>query len=123
MVLACFEGARLELGPECFVNGAHLSAKRRVRLGRRAWIGPGSRIFDADQHDLDAERPEQADPVEIGDHTWIAADCTILKGVTIGPHAVVGTRSLVTRSIPAHTLAWGIPATAKGAVGDRSETR
>ena len=47
-------------------------------------MGLGSRVFDSDQHDFDAERPEVIAPVEIGDYTWIAADVTVLKGVRIG---------------------------------------
>ena len=118
-----FEGARLHIGPDSFLNGCHLSAKRELRLGRRAWVGPGSRIFDADQHDLDAERPERVEPVTIGDHVWIAADVTVLRGVTIGEHSVIGARSLVLEDIPPHSLAFGQPARVRGAVGDRSRTR
>jgi len=121
--VVAFAGARIEIGPEAFLNGCHVSAKRRVSLGRRAWIGPGSRIFDSDQHDLDAARPERCEPVQIGDHAWIAADVTVLRGVTIGAHAVVGTRSLVSDDVPAHALAFGTPARVRGVVGDRSKTR
>jgi acetyltransferase-like isoleucine patch superfamily enzyme len=121
--VVAFEGARLTLGPEAFLNGCHLSAKRSLRLGRRAWVGPGSRVFDADQHDFDADHPEVVAPVEIGDHVWIASDVTVLRGVTIGAHAVIGARSLVTRDVPAHALAFGSPATVRGRVGDRSRTR
>ncbi len=121
--IAVFDGARLTLGPECFLNGAHLSAKSEVTLGRRAWVGPGSRVFDSDQHDLDADRPEQSRPVRIGDHVWVASDVTVLKGVTIGEHSIVGTRSLVLRDVPAHRVFAGSPATDRGAVGDRSATR
>jgi len=123
VVIAVFEGATLTLGPECFLNGCHLSCKERVTLGRRAWIGPGSRVFDADQHDLDSEHPERRAPVTIGDHVWVASDATILRGVTIGDHAVVASRSLVTKDVPAHRVAVGAPARARGEVGDRSRTR
>jgi len=51
------------------------------------------------------------------------SDVTILRGVTIGEHSVIGTRSLVTRDIPAHTLAYGQPAKPQGTIGDRSATR
>jgi maltose O-acetyltransferase len=118
-----FAGARIAIGPECFLNGCHLSAKREVALGRRAWVGPGSRVFDADQHDLDAVRPERVDPVRIGDCAWVAADVTVLRGVAIGAHAIVGTRSLVTSDVPAHGLAFGVPARVRGVVGDRSKAR
>lgn len=121
--VVAFQGARITLGPECFLNGCHLSAKRSLTLGRRAWVGPGCRVFDSDQHDFDDAHPERTEAVEIGDFAWIAADTTVLRGVRIGAHAVVGTRSLVTDSIPPHTLAYGAPATPRGAVGDRSRTR
>lgn len=121
--IVAFAGAELRLGPDSFLNGCHLSAKRSVVLGRRAWLGLGSRVFDSDQHDYDAERSEEIAPVEIGDYTWVAADVTILKGVRIGSHCIVGTRSLVTRDVPDHSLAFGIPAIVRGRVGDRSKTR
>ncbi len=123
IVLVAFAGGRLEIGAEAFLNGCHLSAKRSVRLGRRAFMGPGTRVFDSDQHDFDAGRPEQTAPVEIGDHTWVASDVTVLRGVRIGAHCVIGARSEVTRSIPDHTLAFGIPAAPRGEVGDRSGCR
>ncbi|MBY0395962.1 MAG: acyltransferase [Thermoleophilia bacterium] len=118
--LFAFPGARITIGRDGFLNGCHLSSKRAVTLGERVWIGPGSRVFDADQHDLDAERREQIAPVSIGDHCWIAADVTILRGVEIGEQSVVGARSLVARSIPPHSLAYGHPAAVHGAIGDRS---
>lgn len=121
--IVAFAGAELRLGPDSFLNGCHLSAKRSVVLGRRAWVGLGSRVFDSDQHDYDAERSEEIAPVEIGDYTWVAADVTILKGVRIGSHCIVGTRSLVTRDVPDHSLAFGIPAIVRGRVGDRSRAR
>jgi acetyltransferase-like isoleucine patch superfamily enzyme len=47
----------------------------------------------------------------------------VLKGVTIGAHSVVGTRSLVNRDVPPHTLVFGVPAEPRGVVGDRSRAR
>jgi acetyltransferase-like isoleucine patch superfamily enzyme len=121
--IVAFPGAHIEVGPDALLNGCHVSAKREVRLGRRVTVGFGSRIFDADQHDFDDARPERFGPVRVGDHTWIASDVTVLRGVQIGAHCVVGTHSLVTRDIPDHTLAFGQPAIAHGRVGDRSRAR
>jgi maltose O-acetyltransferase len=59
----------------------------------------------------------------IGEHAWVAADCTILKGVTVGAHSVIGARSIVTGDVPPHTLALGQPARPRGTVGDRSNAR
>jgi acetyltransferase-like isoleucine patch superfamily enzyme len=116
-------GARITIGADALLNGCHLSAKREITLGRRVWIGFGSRILDSDQHDLDAQRRERAQPVHVGDYTWIAADVTVLRGVRIGAHCVIGARSLVTRDLPDHALAFGHPAQPRGVVGDRSRAR
>lgn len=121
VIIFAFPGARIRIGREGFLNGCHLSAKAGLEIGDRVWIGPGSRVFDADQHDLDAERKERIEPVTIGDHVWIASDCTVLRGVEIGEQCVIGTRSLVTKSLPPHTLAVGSPARPAGEIGDRSE--
>ncbi|MEZ4288986.1 MAG: acyltransferase, partial [Thermoleophilia bacterium] len=107
-------------GREGFLNGCHLSAKGGIDIGDRVWIGPGSRVWDADQHALDADRGERIEPVTIGDHCWIAADVSVLRGVTIGEQSVVGTRSLVTKSLPPHSLAFGQPAVVTGRIGDRT---
>ncbi len=121
--VVAYAGARIELGPESFLNGCSVSAKDSVTLGRRAFVGMGTRIFDADQHDFDDTTPEAVEPVHIGDFVWVASDVTVLRGVTIGEHSVVGTRSLVTDDVPPHSLAYGLPARVQGVVGDRSHAR
>jgi maltose O-acetyltransferase len=118
-----FDGARVDIGPRAFINAAYLSVKQELRIGRASNVGLFSRIFDSDQHDFDTDRPEVTQPVQIGEFVWVAADVTILRGVTIGDHSVVGTRSLVSRDIPPHTLAFGVPAKPRGDVGDRSLAR
>ncbi|MCR9096683.1 MAG: acyltransferase [bacterium] len=121
VILFAFPGARITIGKEGFLNGCHLSAKAGLSIGDRVWIGPGSRVFDADQHDLDADRKERIEPVTIADHCWISSDVTVLRGVEIGEQSVVGARSLVAKSIPPHSLAIGSPAAAAGKVGDRTK--
>ncbi len=121
--IRAFAGARIVIGAGSFLNGCHVSAKREVALGRRCFVGPQVRIFDADQHDLDAERSERIAPVRIGDYVWLASSALVLRGVTIGDHSIVGAMSLVTRDLPPHSLAYGQPAQPRGAVGDRSQAR
>ena len=120
VIIFAFPGAHIRIGREGFLNGCHLSAKAGLDIGHRVWIGPGSRVFDSDQHDLDSERVQRIEPVVIGDHCWVASDVTILRGVEIGEQSVVGARSVVTKSMPPHTLALGIPAKPSGTIGDRS---
>ena len=56
-----------------------------------------------------ARRLCYAEPVKIGNGCWICANVTILPGVTIGDGCVVGAGSVVSKSIPANSLAAGNP--------------
>jgi acetyltransferase-like isoleucine patch superfamily enzyme len=117
--LVAYSGAELRVGRECFLNGCQLSAKCSVEVGEGAMIGPGTRVYDSDQHPLDEATPEKSAPVRIGEFSWIASDVTVLRGSDVGAHSVVGTRSLVSGRIEPHTLAYGVPAKPHGAVGKR----
>lgn len=121
VLIFAFPGAQIRIGSEGFLNGCHLSAKVGLDIGHRVWIGFGSRVIDSDQHKIDEDTPERMGAIKIGDHCWVAADVTVLRGVEIGEQSVVGTRSLVTRSLPPHSLAHGNPARAEGRIGDRSK--
>jgi acetyltransferase-like isoleucine patch superfamily enzyme len=46
----------------------------------------------------------------VGDDAWISFGVIVLGGVSIGPGAVVGAGSVVTRSIPDGAIAIGNPA-------------
>lgn len=48
--------------------------------------------------------------IVIGNDVWIGNRVLILRGVTIGDGAIVGAGSVVTRDIPAYTVAAGVPA-------------
>ena len=48
--------------------------------------------------------------IKICKKVWIGFDVTILKGVTIGEGAVIGAKSVVTKDVPAWTVAAGNPA-------------
>lgn len=49
-------------------------------------------------------------PIIVGDHVYIGMNSTILPGVTIGDNVVIGAGSVVTRDIPADSVAAGVPA-------------
>ena len=49
-------------------------------------------------------------PVLIRKGAWIGAGVTILPGVCIGKHAIVGAASVVTKDVPDYAVAVGNPA-------------
>ena len=48
-------------------------------------------------------------PIKIGNGVWIASDCFVAAGVTIGANSVIGAKSSVFRDIPQKKVAWGTP--------------
>ena len=52
---------------------------------------------------------EYGKPITIGSNCWIASNVVITAGVTIGEGCVIGAGSVVTRDIPANSLAAGNP--------------
>lgn len=53
--------------------------------------------------------PSDFGPVKIGDNVWLPARSIVLPNVTIGNDVVIGTNSLVNRSLPSGCLAAGLP--------------
>ncbi|KAL8952238.1 MAG: hypothetical protein Q9222_001852 [Ikaeria aurantiellina] len=73
-------------------------------------------------HYLDRRRPDSTTlPVVIESDCWLAHNVTVLPGVTIGKGAIVGAGAVVTRDIPAFTMAGGVPATVKRRLKDQEE--
>lgn len=52
---------------------------------------------------------EHAEPITIGNNCWLASNVTVIGGVTIGDGCVIGAGSVVTKDIPANSLAVGNP--------------
>jgi acetyltransferase-like isoleucine patch superfamily enzyme len=54
--------------------------------------------------------PRTEAPVKIGKGVWMAPGCIVIQGVDIGENSVIGTGAVVNKSIPANSLAVGVPA-------------
>lgn len=55
-------------------------------------------------------QPLVSKKVHINRNVWIGDKVTILPGVEIGENAIIGANSVVTKNIPANSIAVGIPA-------------
>ena len=92
-----------------------------VTIGDDAFIGP-SVTFTNDmlpRSERSGTRTREAVPTKIGAGASIGANATILCGVTVGDHAMIGAGSVVTKDVPDHALAFGNPARIMGAVDDK----
>ena len=93
----------------------------RVHIGSNVFMGPNVTLATPMHPLLPEERNvrqrpdgsfynlEYAKPITIEDNCWLASNVTVCGGVTIGKGCVIGAGSVVTRSIPAHSLAAGNP--------------
>jgi acetyltransferase-like isoleucine patch superfamily enzyme len=85
-----------------------------VIVGEDCMFSSGINVQSHDDHSIvDLESGLLLNPpgsVYFGPHAWIGRDCTVLKGVRVGFGAIVGTRSVVTRDVPAKTIVVGSPA-------------
>lgn len=92
-----------------------------VNIGDNVFFGPNCSVVTPVHPFLPNERmikfkengvaydDEYGKPITIGSNCWIASNVTIVGGVTIGEGCVIGAGSVVTRDIPANSLAVGNP--------------
>lgn len=95
-------------------RGVHLVAYAGIEIGSGAMIGEYASVRDAN-HDYRGPGPlrnagHHASRVRIGCNAWIGRGATVLPGVIIGDHAVVGANAVVTRDVPAYAVVGGVPA-------------
>ena len=86
-----------------------VSIGSHVNLAQGITVTALNHIFSDPQKRID-EQGVSTDQVIIEDDTWIGANAVILPGVTIGRHSVIAAGAVVTKDIPPHSLAAGIPA-------------
>lgn len=110
--LCASEGAELIIADGAHINyGVSIGATKSIRIGKRVRLGPYTRIVDSDFHDVyNRAKPAEPKPVVIDDDAWLGMNVIVLPGVHIGKAAVVGSGSVVTKDIPAYSVAGGVPA-------------
>lgn len=107
---------RLDIGDDTMVGyHSHIMVTGHMKIGAHVLISDKVYISDNLHGFEDVDRPvfEQKlthRPVVIEDEVWLGENVCVLPGVTIGRHSVVGSNSVVTRDIPPHCVAVGVPA-------------
>lgn len=98
------------------------SANSSITIGQYTGLGPGTMVFSSNHRvALDQpyyKQPFIESPVTIGRDVWVGAGCIIVAGVTIGDQSVIAAGSVVTRDVPAHSIAAGVPAKVIKSRGD-----
>jgi acetyltransferase-like isoleucine patch superfamily enzyme len=123
-------GSRVSVGPGCHVleprglsiggdsgiaRDVTIDARGGLTIGCRTLIGFESVLLTY-THSLDEETASVsltdfvAQPTEIGDGCWIGTRVIVLPGLSVGSGSIVGAGAVVTKTVPAGTVAGGVPA-------------
>lgn len=81
-----------------------------TRVGNDVFLGPNA-TFTNDKFPRSKQYPEKFSGIVIEDGASIGANATLLPGIRIGKHAMVGAGAVVTRDVPAYAVVAGNPAT------------
>ena len=110
------------IGAGTYIQSGHVDSGeigRWCSIASNVCIGPTEHVLDnmaLSPHllrsmGLDASLNEKTRPPPlIGHDVWIGANAIILRGITIGDGAVVAAGAIVTRDVPAFSVAAGSPA-------------
>jgi len=112
----------INIGNNVQINdNVHIGAINNIKIGNNVLIA--SKVFISDHNhgsytgaiqdtpnSSPIERKLRSKPIVIADNVWIGEFVSILQGVHIGEGSIIGTMSVVTKDIPAYSIAVGSPA-------------
>lgn len=111
----------IEIGSNVIFNtDIHIGCTDRISIGNNVLFASRIYITDHQHGGPDAEalqlppakrRLVSKGPVVIKDNVWVGEGVAIMPGVTIGENCIIATNAVVTKDIPANSVAAGIPAT------------
>ncbi len=110
--------SRIELGDNSGI-GINASIGGKCYIGKDVMMGPQCIIytrnhkFDDTTTTMRGQGFQEERPVHIGDDVWIGGRVTILPGVHIGSHSIIGAGAVVTKDVPEWAIAAGNPAVVK----------
>ncbi len=108
--------AGIRIGRDSLIGEMNvLRGQGGISIGDRVYTSPLVQIAAVNHVFADPGRPfvEQgitAQGITIEDDVWIGAGAIVTDGVCIGRGAVVAAGAVVTRDVPPHTVAAGVPA-------------
>ena len=107
-------GHNITIGDGSWVNfGLTALDVAPIVIGQDVLIGPNCSLYTAIHPTEPGPRRakwESAAPITLGDNVWLGGSVVVCPGVTIGENSIIGAGAVVTRDIPANSIAVGNPA-------------
>lgn len=110
---------KIIIGAGSGLSAPVISARTRVKIGCRCFVGGNARIFDHDFHSVEAKFRNclsgdthiRSREVIVGDDCFIGTNAILLKGTRIGARSVVAAGSVVFGlEVPEDSIVMGNPA-------------
>lgn len=93
----------------CFLGGAGgLAIGDRTVIGQHVSFHPENHGTEGSGDIKSRELSHQG--IVVGSGCWIGAGVRVLDGAAIGDNSIIGAGSVVTKPIPANSIAYGVPA-------------
>lgn len=102
-------GDRSGVGIDCELTGP-ITIGRDVMMGPEVIIYTSGHKFDRTDISMMDQGFTETKPVTIGNDVWLGRRVIIMPGVTIGDGSIIGAGAVVTKDIPAYSVAGGVPA-------------
>lgn len=107
-------GHNITIGDGSWVNfGLTALDVAPIVIGQDVLIGPNCSLYTAIHPTEPGPRRakwESSAPITLGDNVWLGGSVVVCPGVTIGENSIIGAGAVVTRSVPANSIAVGNPA-------------
>jgi acetyltransferase-like isoleucine patch superfamily enzyme len=109
-------GAGIHIGRRTYIgDGTIMRGQGGIHVGDNVLFGPRVLVMAVEHVFGDAQKAIMdqgitARGIRIEDDCWIGAGATLLDGVSVGRGSVIGAGALVSRSVPPHSVAVGVPA-------------
>lgn len=107
----------IEVGSQVYIGkGSFLLAEMGgIKIGDNVLIAPGVKINSRNHNfssrgSLIKEQGYSSAKIVIENDVWLAANCMILPGVTIGEGAVVAAGAVVSKDVKPYSVVAGVPA-------------
>lgn len=116
---------RLKIGNKCYIGPRAVVNVRRndFVMGDYAGLGPASMVYTHGQWlPYTQGWPRKYADVVLKDYTWIPARVFISPGVTVGEQSIIASGAVLTKSIPSHVFAGGVPARVISPIDNIKET-
>lgn len=102
-------GALVSIGENVFFNNyCSITARQKVVIGNNCIFGENVKIYDHNHKykgaDLIRLQGFSEEEIIVGEDCWIGSNVTILKGVKIGRHSVIGAGVIVYKNIPENSV-------------------